>query len=134
VTAVYSGQVAGGAVFGGPPDPKGNPTDARSLIAKTNPDVYTKVRIIGESEEIPNDTVSVRGDMDAAMRAQIQNGLLVVAASAEGHKNLADLYQIDGLLPVQDSFYDSVRQTAQAAGLTNLESLFPTPVPPTPKP
>src|SRR5207237_424278 len=34
-TAVYNGQVAAGAMFGGPLDPlTGQPTDARSLIAK----------------------------------------------------------------------------------------------------
>jgi ABC-type phosphate/phosphonate transport system substrate-binding protein len=68
------------------------------------------------------------------MRDQLTNGLIVVANSAQGRKNLYDLYQIDGLLPVQDNFYDPVRQTAAAAGLTDLGSLFPTPAPPTPKP
>src|SRR5207253_5856299 len=67
VTAVYNGQVSGGACFGGPLDPStGAPTDARSLIAKTYPDVYSKVRIIGETQQIPNDTVSVRKGLDAA--------------------------------------------------------------------
>jgi phosphonate transport system substrate-binding protein len=134
-SAVYNGQVSGGAIFGGPPDPKtGKPTDARSLIASTYPDVFDKVRIIGESEEIPNDTVTARAGLTQAMRDQLTNGLIVVANSAQGRKNLYDLYQIDGLLPVQDNFYDPVRQTAAAAGLTDLGSLFPTPAPPTPKP
>ncbi|HUS14001.1 MAG TPA: hypothetical protein VM536_03190, partial [Chloroflexia bacterium] len=79
-------------------------------------------------------TVSVRNGLDPAMRTQIQNGLLVLAASSNGRKYLSALYQIDGLLPVQDSFYDPVRETAAAAGLSDIGSLYPTPVPPTPKP
>ena len=138
VTAVYSGQVSGGAVFGGPPNAKtGAPTDARTLIAATNPDVLTKVRIIAESEEIPNDTVSVRNGMSTEMRQQITNGLLALSATSQGAGYLSKLYSIDGLLPVQDSFYDSVRATAQAAGLSDIGSLFPTPAPQpsaTPKP
>ena len=130
VTAVYSGQVSGGAVFGGPPNSKtGRLSDARSLIAGTTPDVFDKVRIIAESEEIPNDTVSVRSGMSTEMRQQITNGLLVASATTQGSGYLSKLYGIDGLLPVQDSFYDSVRATAQAAGLTDLGGLFPTPKP-----
>jgi phosphonate transport system substrate-binding protein len=129
VTAVYNGQVSGGAIFGGPPDKNGKPTDARVQIEKAFPDVFQKVRIIAESEEIPNDTVSVRAGLTQAMRDQIQNGLIVLANSDEGHAALFKLYAIDGLLPVQDSFYDPVRQTANDAGLTDLSSLYPSPTP-----
>ena len=69
------------------------------------------------------------------MRDQIRDGLLVRRQHARtGKKALFDLYQIDGLMPVNDAFYDPVRQTAKDAGLTDLGSLFPTPVPPTPRP
>jgi phosphate/phosphite/phosphonate ABC transporter binding protein len=129
-TAVYNGQVAAGALFGGPLDPAtGNPTDARSLIASAHPDVYSKVRIIGETQQIPNDTVSVRKGLDAAMVKQIQNGLLNLTNNVDGRKLLYDLYQIDDLAPVSDSFYDPLRQVAQDAGITNFETLFPTPTP-----
>lgn len=129
-TAVYNGQVSGGAVFGGPLDPlTGNPTDARNLIAKAFPDVFQKVRVIGETQQIPNDTVSVRKGLDPAMVKQIQNGLLALAATQQGHLLLYQLYQIDNLAPVSDSFYDPLRQVAQDAGITNFEALFPTPTP-----
>ncbi len=135
VTAVYNGQVAGGACFGGPLDPQtGAPTDARSLIAKTKgfEDVYQKVHIIGETQQIPNDTVSVRKGLDPAMVKQIQNGLLSLTNRPDGRSILYDLYAIDDLAPVNDAFYDPLRQVAQDAGITNFETLFPTPVPPTP--
>ncbi|HST05432.1 MAG TPA: phosphate/phosphite/phosphonate ABC transporter substrate-binding protein [Chloroflexia bacterium] len=135
VTAVYNGQVAGGAIFGGPLDPKtGQPTDARLLIAAANPDVYQKVHIIYESQQIPNDTVSVRKDLDPAMVTQIQNGLLKLTEDPQALDLMYSLYQIDGLIPVTDSFYDPLRQVAEDAGITNFEALFPTPVPVTPTP
>jgi phosphate/phosphite/phosphonate ABC transporter binding protein len=128
--AVYNGSVSGGVIFGGPPNPfTGAPTDARTLIKTTYPDVLDKVRIIGETQDIPNDTVSVRAGMTDAMKQQITNGLLVLAGTAQGKKVLSALYQIDGLLPVNDAFYDPVRKAAQDAGLTDVSSLFPTPTP-----
>ena len=130
VTAVYNGQVAGGVCFGGPLDPAtGQPTDARSLILSQHADVFQKVRIIGETQQIPNDTVSVRKGLDPAMSQQIRDGLLNLSNTVDGRKLLYDLYQIDDLAPVTDSFYDPLRQVAQAAGITNFESLFPTPTP-----
>ncbi|HEX9987136.1 MAG TPA: phosphate/phosphite/phosphonate ABC transporter substrate-binding protein [Chloroflexia bacterium] len=130
VTAVYNGQVVGGACFGGPLDPAtGAPTDARSLVLSQFKDVYQKVRIVGETQQIPNDTVSVRKGLTPEMQKQIQNGLLQLTNNTAGRKLLYDLYQIDDLAPVTDSFYDPLRQVAQDAGITNFETLFPTPTP-----
>lgn len=130
VTAVYNGQVSAGAVFGGPLDTlTGKPTDARFLVEGTFKDVYQKVRIIGESNLIPNDTVSVRKGLSPDMVKQIQQGLIELSTTAEGKRLLTSLYTIDGLVPVNDAFYDPLRQVAEDAGITNFETLFPTPVP-----
>ncbi|HKP54984.1 MAG TPA: phosphate/phosphite/phosphonate ABC transporter substrate-binding protein [Chloroflexia bacterium] len=130
-TAVYNGSVSGGAMFGGPLDPlSGLPTDARSLIAGTFKDVYQKVRIIYESSQIPNDTVSVRKGLTPEMVKQIQQGLLEVTSSQRGHQLLFQLYQIDDLAPVTDAFYDPLRQVAADAGVVDFGTL----VPPTPTP
>ncbi len=124
VTAVYNGQVAGGAVFGGPLDSNtGLPTDARSIVASKLTDVYQKVRIIAESQQIPNDTVSARKGLDAAIVKQIQGGLLAATNTTEGRRLLFDLYSIDDLAPVTDSFFDPLRKVAEDAGITNFESL-----------
>jgi phosphonate transport system substrate-binding protein len=92
-------------------------------------DVYTKVRIVGETQQIPNDTVSVRKGLPPEMVTQIRDGLLSVTNNVEGRKLLFDLYAIDDLAPVNDAFYDPLRQVAEAAGITNFETLFPTPTP-----
>ncbi|MGA7733376.1 MAG: phosphate/phosphite/phosphonate ABC transporter substrate-binding protein [Chloroflexia bacterium] len=130
VTAVYNGQVAGGAIFGGPLNKlTGQPTDARSTIAAANPDVYSKVRIVGETQQIPNDTVSVRKGLTPEMTKQIQGGLLKLTLDQSARQLMFALYSIDDLVPVTDSFYDPLRQVAEDAGITNFETLFPTPTP-----
>lgn len=130
VTAVYNGQVSAGAVYGGPLNKStGQPTDARGTIARDFPDVYSKVRIIGETQQIPNDTVSVRAGLDDDMVAQIRNGLLNLTTRQDARRLLYDLYSIDDLVVVTDSFYDPLRQVAEDAGITNFETLFPTPTP-----
>jgi phosphate/phosphite/phosphonate ABC transporter binding protein len=132
VTAVYNGQVSGGAVFGGPLDPSsGLPTDARSLpgVTRQFPDVFQKVRVIGESQQIPNDTVATRKGLSAEMKRQIQQGLLEVTNNQRGRTLLYGLYQIDDLAPVTDSFFDPLRQVARDAGFDDFEKLFPTPTP-----
>lgn len=78
---------------------------------------------------VTNDTVSVRKDLDPAMVTQIQNGLLKLTTDPQALTLMYSLYQIDGLIPVTDSFYDPLRQVAEDAGITNFEALFPTPVP-----
>jgi ABC-type phosphate/phosphonate transport system substrate-binding protein len=76
----------------------------------------------------------VRKGLDAAQVKQIQSGLLQLTTMVQGRQLLYSLYQIDDLAPVNDAFYDPLRQVAQDAGITDFQSLFPTPVPPTPKP
>ncbi|HEX8221945.1 MAG TPA: phosphate/phosphite/phosphonate ABC transporter substrate-binding protein [Chloroflexia bacterium] len=124
VTAVYNGQVSAGAVFGGPLDPAtGAPTDARNLVVRTLPDVYQKVHIFAETQQIPNDTVAARKDLDPAIVKQIQGGLLEATSNVEGRKLLYALYQIDDLAPVTDPFFDPLRQVARDAGIENFEQL-----------
>jgi phosphate/phosphite/phosphonate ABC transporter binding protein len=124
VTAVYNGQVAAGACFGGPLDPAtGAPTDARGLVVRALPDVFQKVRIFAETQQIPNDTVAARKGLDEAIVKQVQGGLLEATSNVEGRKLLYALYQIDDLAPVTDSFFDPLRQVARDAGIENFEQL-----------
>lgn len=135
VTAVYNGQVSGGAIFGGPLDPStGAPTDARSLVLKQFPDVFQKVRIIGETQQIPNDTVTARKGLDPAIFKQIQGGLLEATNNTEGRKLLYSLFQIDDLAPVTDSFFDPLREVARNAGITDFGQLNAPQPTATPKP
>lgn len=87
--------------------------DARNVVEKTIPDVKTRVVKIGQTSEIPNDTISVRPGLDPELVKKIKAAFLKYASSPEGKKNLMDLYEIDGLAEAKDSDYDVVRDTAK---------------------
>ncbi|MCE5199770.1 MAG: phosphate/phosphite/phosphonate ABC transporter substrate-binding protein [Armatimonadota bacterium] len=108
VMAVYNKQVDAGAIYGGVV------SDAREKVAGTIKDVMSKTRIIAKSQDIPNDTVSVRKGLPPAMVKKITDGLIKVASSDEGRIAVMSLYGIDGFVRATDSDYDSVRKVAKA--------------------
>lgn len=113
VRAVYNGDVDVAVCY----------DDARTKVEKTLPDVKQKVVIIGKTDEIPNDTFSVRKDLDVALSAKIKAAFLKYAQTPAGKKTLEDTYEIDGLAEAKDADYDVVRQTARAMdiGLSSLD-------------
>jgi phosphonate transport system substrate-binding protein len=122
VRAVYNGDVDVAVVY----------DDARTKVQSTLPDVKEKVVKIGQTEEIPNDTISVRKNLDPALAEKIKAAFLKYAQTPEGKKTLMDVYEIDGLVEAQDTDYDVVRQTAQAMGveLASLDRKKPAAPPP----
>ena len=112
ITAVYNGDCDAGASF----------VDARSTISEQFPDVNDRVVVIAESPEIPNDTVSFSSDLPADLRQQIVDGLLAITETEEGQPALLQVYSIDTLQVVDDSFYDEFRTVLDASGI-NIEEL-----------
>ncbi len=126
VIAVYNKQVAGGATFGrSSMDPNAPLTDARGRVTGTLPDVLQKVKIIAETDPIPNDTVSVRKGLDKAVIDKLKTGLLQIGKEPDGKKLLGDLYQIDGLAETTDADYEPIRRKAQLVGLNIESSVIP---------
>ncbi len=124
IIAVYNKQVDGGASFGNNVD-NGPPTDARTLVLSTLPDVMTVVKPIAQTDPIPNDTVSVRAGLDASLVKLLTDGLLYVQSTADGKAALKSLYGIDGLAPATDKDYDSVRTAAKALNLDLEQQIAP---------
>lgn len=123
VIAVYNKQVDAGATFGD--SVEGVQTDARTLVVSTLPDVMEKVKVIGKTDPIPNDTVSVRAGLPYELVLQVQDGLVAISKTDEGKKLLNDLYRISGLAAASDSEYDSVRKAASVLGLDLEQELAP---------
>jgi phosphonate transport system substrate-binding protein len=126
VIAVYNKQVDGGATFGDSVI-GGPPTDARTVVRNTIPDVMEKVKTIAITDPIPNDTVSVRKGLAPDMLTKLREGLLNVAQTDDGKKALKDLYQIDGLAPAMDADYNPVRDAARVLNLNLEQELAPKP-------
>ncbi len=112
VLSVYRGDCDFGATY----------VDARRTVAKNTPEVMDEVEVIATTPEIPNDNVSVIKDMPKEVRDKVKDALLKIAESEEGKKALDELYEIAGLVPKDDSFYDPFRQMLEAAGV-DVESL-----------
>jgi phosphonate transport system substrate-binding protein len=87
ILAIYRGQVDGGSTF----------EDARTTVQAQFPDVMQKVKVIGYTNPIPNDTWSLNPRLSADLRAKIKDRLLRIARTPEGREALRNLYSIDGL-------------------------------------
>jgi phosphonate transport system substrate-binding protein len=92
--------------------------DARTAVAKTFPDVNDKVQIIYISDPIiPNDNVSFASNVPADVRQKLIDGLVQLASTEDGLTLLKNGgYDIGGLKPVDDTFYDDFRAYLDAAG------------------
>lgn len=122
VTAVYQGQVDAGATF----------EDARLGMLDTLKDVREKVGILLFSAEIPNDTVSVRKDLDPQVKANLRRAFTEISTTDDGKKALNTIYQIYGFAGGSDKLFDPIRTVAKALGLDLEKEIQPRPPAPTP--
>ncbi|MCF7794347.1 MAG: phosphate/phosphite/phosphonate ABC transporter substrate-binding protein [Candidatus Cloacimonetes bacterium] len=123
ILAVYQKTVDAGCTFWSPKDKEGNIRDARRTVLDTYPDVLEKVKIVGYTDWIPNDTVTFRKNFPAEMRENIVQSLLDFAASEEGHEVLMSLLDIDNFVRADDSDYDVVRKTLNILGTDPAEMI-----------
>ncbi|HEY9167152.1 MAG TPA: phosphate/phosphite/phosphonate ABC transporter substrate-binding protein [Candidatus Kryptonia bacterium] len=114
VMMVYQRQADAGATYYAPPNPTtGAIMDARMRVAQQFPDIAEKVKIIGFTQDIPNDPWVFRKDMSVIMKEKIINALLKFVKTSEGEKALFDIYDITGLIPTNDSDYDGLREVLE---------------------
>jgi phosphonate transport system substrate-binding protein len=116
VLAVYSGRADVGCTYWSPPDSNNVPQDARLKLRDTYPDIFNKVSIIGYTDWIPNDTVTMRKDLPKEIETKIVRTLLDYVATPEGKKVMKDLYDINGLNKATDADYNVVRETLKTLG------------------
>jgi phosphonate transport system substrate-binding protein len=107
VRAVYNGDCDAGATF----------VDARTNVQEELADVMEVVVVFAESDAIPNDTVSFIPDFPEEMRTQIVEALLAMTENPDQLQMLNDLYRWEGLVEVDDTFYDGFRQLLEASGV-----------------
>jgi len=116
VLSVYSGNADAGCTYWSPADQDGIPQDARLKLVETYPDVFEKISIIGYTDWIPNDTVTMRKDFPQAIQDKIVSSLLAFVGTPDGKKVMKDLYDIDGLNKATDEDYNIVRETLKTLG------------------
>jgi phosphate/phosphite/phosphonate ABC transporter binding protein len=94
--------------------------DARANLREEAPDVVQKVRILGLTDAIPNDTLSFGPDFPPELRAQIEKALLAFAQTEAWGQSIGseDFYGWSGLEAAMDEEYDVVRQLVEFLGIT----------------
>lgn len=100
VISLLNGDVDAAAVF----------NDARNTVKKDQPNVFKDTRILKLTQAIPNDTISVRPDMDKDFQKKLKKAFIDIAKSKEGHKIISEVYSHEGYTDTKDSNFDIVRE------------------------
>lgn len=106
VLAVARGDVPVGVSF----------DDARNDVFEEDPEIGSKVTVFAWSPEIPNDGVSVRGELPEETRTAIADAMTAVIATPEGAAAFDAVYSIEGLVPADLEQLDVARQVAANFG------------------
>ncbi|MDY4023101.1 phosphate/phosphite/phosphonate ABC transporter substrate-binding protein [Staphylococcus borealis] len=100
VISLLNGDVDAAAVF----------QDARTIVKKDQPNVFKDTKIIKLTEPIPNDTISVRPDMDKKFQDKLKKAFKDISKTKEGHKIISEVYSHEGYTDAKDSDFDIVRK------------------------
>ena len=92
-------------------------TDESADLAATYPDIATAVVPFYDSLAIPNDGVQFIKNFDPALKDTIVAAMLKMAADEAGAQLLKDLYNINGLVEIDATFYDEFNQILVDAGV-----------------
>jgi phosphonate transport system substrate-binding protein len=117
ILAVYSGRADVACSYWSPADSTGMPMDAREKLCETHKDIFEKVRIIGFTDWIPNDTVTFRRNLPEELEKEVVKALYDFAQTPEGRSTLKSLYDVDGLEHASDADYDVVRNSLKAMNM-----------------
>ncbi|MHC0551679.1 phosphate/phosphite/phosphonate ABC transporter substrate-binding protein [Salinicoccus sp. CNSTN-B1] len=100
ITQVYDGQADFATTF----------DDARTTVEEDLPDVMDKVKIIGHTEDIPNDTISVRSELPDEMKKKVTEAFLSMNDNEEVLETMYEIYEWDGVAKASSEDYDIVRE------------------------
>lgn len=107
VLAVYRGDAEVGASY----------WDARTVVKPDTPDVGQKVVVFALTDEIPNDGVSLNGDLTQAWQDKISRALTDYAGTSDGQATLQSIYQITGLTKADPAKLAKTQQVAATIGV-----------------
>lgn len=85
--------------------------DVRDNLEDEYPDIKDDLKVIGHTEDIPNDTISVTKELDDDMREKIKEAFLSFNEDEEMIKIMNEVYTWDGIEEAEDSEYQVVKDT-----------------------
>jgi phosphonate transport system substrate-binding protein len=94
--------------------------DARSAIVTEAPDVVQKVRNLGLTPEIPNDTLSFSPEFPEDLMQLIMDGVIAFLGTEACEQSLCheSFYNWTGAGPIFDENFDGIRILMEAQGIT----------------
>ena len=109
VTMLYQGRVDASATYYSPPE-DGVMKDARRLVLTQYPDVEKKLRILDFTDELPNDALVFRKELDVVIKSKIQTALEKWVLTEDGIKTLKAINNGVALKKVTDDDYIQARK------------------------
>ncbi|MGP4117539.1 phosphate/phosphite/phosphonate ABC transporter substrate-binding protein [Levilactobacillus zymae] len=92
---------------------------ARNIVKKDAPDIMSKVVPIYTTNKIPNDTITVRGDMNAKWQKKVAAAFKAIAKTKQGHAIISSVYGHESYTDSKDSNFDIIRQYDKKAAQLN---------------
>ncbi len=94
--------------------------DARSTLTEEAPDIVQKVRILGLTDEIPNDTMSFGPEFPEELKQIILDGVIAFIGTDLCAESLCNenFYDWTAAGPIFDENFDGVRLLVEAQGIT----------------
>jgi len=94
--------------------------DARASLTEEAPDVVQKVRILGLTPEIPNDTMSFGPEFPEDLRQTINDAVIAFIGTEACEQSLCNenFYDWTGAGPIFDENFDGVRILVEEQGIT----------------
>lgn len=90
--------------------------DIRTVM-KDMPNIMSDTRILAFSDEIPNDTISVRSDMDLTWKKKIQDAFITVGQDPWGQQVINNAFAHKGYIASEDKNFDNFRDVKKLMGM-----------------
>ena len=84
--------------------------DARNIVKADNPNIMKQVVPIYFTKPIPNDTITVRPDMNKSFEKKLAKAFIAVGKSKEGKKVIESVYSHEGYDYAKDSDFNVIRK------------------------
>jgi phosphonate transport system substrate-binding protein len=84
--------------------------DARSRLVDEYPNIMEEIRIIGFTDAIPNDTISVRQGLPEELKVKITEAFLAFNDDPDMIQIMNEVYTWDAIAPAKSEDYDVVRE------------------------
>ncbi|MGM0844377.1 MAG: phosphate/phosphite/phosphonate ABC transporter substrate-binding protein [Bacillota bacterium] len=99
------------AVYEGDADVATTFDDVRTTLTEEYPDIEEKLKVIGHTTDIPNDTISITKELNDELQQQIKEAFLSFNEDPEMIEIMNEVYSWDEITEASDEEYQVVKET-----------------------